>query len=317
MSRVTPQLGSSFGVQYDLRPAKQVERRMVIDACQLLSLANFPIRDYQYTGFGSFYFVDFILFHKLLGIRDMVSVERDTRIKKRIKYNCPFACVELLMTSSTVVIPTLSQDKKHILWLDYDSVLSSNHILDVRLAGTYLTPGSLLLITVDVEPPGDERDGPKEWKRHFHEEAGELALALDKDDDFVESKLIGVNIRILDGAIKAGMAGRNVSFSPLFNFLYADGHQMLTIGGMITTEIERRQLRASKLDETEYVRMSLRKKPFSIYVPRVTRKERLHLDPRMPCAKRWRPQKFEMPSRDVQAYRQIFPFLPAYAELLL
>src|SRR5436190_20210322 len=133
MPRIGPQLGSSFGVQYDLRPAKQVERRMVIDACQLLSLANFPIRDYQYTGFGSFYFVDFILFHKLLGIRDMVSVERDTRIKKRIKYNCPFACVELLMTSSTAVIPTLSQDKKHILWLDYDSVLSANHILDVRL----------------------------------------------------------------------------------------------------------------------------------------------------------------------------------------
>jgi putative O-methyltransferase len=317
MPRIGPQLGSSFGVQYDLRPAKQVERRMIIDACQLLSLANFPIRDYQYTGFGSFYFVDFILFHKLLGIRDMLSVERDTRIEKRVKYNRPFACIKLEMNSSTVVIPTLSPDKKHILWLDYDSVLSASHIIDARLAGTYLTPGSLILITVDVEPPGDEQDGPKQWRQHFHEEAGELALSLDRDDDFAESKLVSVNSKLLASAIHAGMVGRDVQFSPLFNFLYADGHHMLTIGGMITTETERRQLRASKLDATEYIRTSLSKKPFSIYVPRVTRKKRLHLDPRMPCRKKWRPKRFEMPSRDVQAYRQVFPFLPAYAELLL
>jgi hypothetical protein len=290
---------------------------MIIDACQLLSLANFPIRDYQYTGFGSFYFVDFILFHKLLGIRDMLSLERDTRIEKRVKYNRPFACIKLEMKSSTVVIPALSQDKKHILWLDYDSVLSATHIADARLAGTYLTPGSLLLTTVDVEPPGDEQDGPKEWKQHFHDEAGELALSLGKDEDFAESRLVGVNIKLLLSAIRAGIVGREVEFSPLFNFLYADGHQMLTIGGMITTDTERRQLRASKLETTEYVRTSFSKKPFLIYVPRVTRKERLHLDPRMPCRKKWRPKRFEMPSKDVDAYRQIFPFLPAYAELLL
>jgi hypothetical protein len=175
----------------------------------------------------------------------------------------------------------------------------------------------LLVITVDVEPPGDDQDGPTEWKQHFHDEAGELALSFDQDIDFAESKLVSVNTKLLERAINAGMMGRAVEFSPLFNFLYADGHQMLTIGGMITTETERRQLRASKLDQTEYVRTSLSKKPFSIYVPRVTRKERLHLDPRMPSRKKWRPKRFEMPSRDVQAYRQIFPFLPAYAELLL
>jgi len=52
---------SSYRVQYDLRPAKQVERRMIIDALQRLSTAGFPITDYQYTGFGAIYFVDFIV----------------------------------------------------------------------------------------------------------------------------------------------------------------------------------------------------------------------------------------------------------------
>ena len=45
-------------VPYDLRPAKQAERRMLVDAFMILSQAGFPIRDYQYTGMGSVYFVD-------------------------------------------------------------------------------------------------------------------------------------------------------------------------------------------------------------------------------------------------------------------
>jgi hypothetical protein len=317
MPRVSTPAGSSSDVQYDLRPAKQVERRMLVDACHLLSLANFPIRDYQYTGFGSVYFVDFLLFYKLLGLRDMLSIERDVRISKRVKYNRPFAFVELQMATSTDVIPTLSKDKKHILWLDYDSVLEQSHIIDLRLAGTYLTTGSLLLVTIDVEPPGNSTDGPREWMQHFYDEAGELASSFDRIEDFSESKLVDVNVRIVERAITAGLLGRDVEFTPLFNFLYADGHQMLTLGGMITTETERRQLRASKLMDTNYVRPKWRKKPFVIAIPRVTRKERLHLDAMMPCGANWLPKKFEMKRSDIRAYREIFPFLPAYAELLL
>jgi len=54
---------SYLKVAYDLRPAKQIERRMFIDGLQRLALAGFDIGDYQYTGFGSIFFVDFILFH--------------------------------------------------------------------------------------------------------------------------------------------------------------------------------------------------------------------------------------------------------------
>jgi hypothetical protein len=47
---------SYLKVHYELRPAKQVERRMLIDAFQQLAQAGFQIRDYQYTGMGSIYF---------------------------------------------------------------------------------------------------------------------------------------------------------------------------------------------------------------------------------------------------------------------
>ena len=45
-------------------PAKQVERRMMIELLQLLSQVGFSINTYQYTGMGSVYYVDFVLFHK-------------------------------------------------------------------------------------------------------------------------------------------------------------------------------------------------------------------------------------------------------------
>ena len=51
---------SYLEVNYALRPSKEVERRMIIDALHILSCAGLPIRDYQYTGLGSFYYVDLV-----------------------------------------------------------------------------------------------------------------------------------------------------------------------------------------------------------------------------------------------------------------
>jgi hypothetical protein len=36
-----------------------------------------PVDEYVYVGFGSVWFQDFILFHRHLGMRDMISIERD------------------------------------------------------------------------------------------------------------------------------------------------------------------------------------------------------------------------------------------------
>jgi putative O-methyltransferase len=317
MSTVAASTESYLKVQYDLRPAKQVERRMLIDTLHMLAAANFPIRDYQYTGFGSIYFVDFILFHKLLGIKRMTSIEHSERIKSRVRFNKPYASVDIFMGSASEVIPRLSSDRRHLLWLDYDDVLNASQLTDIRLAATYLSPGSLLLVTVDAEPPGDKDDGPAEWGQHFHQEAGELAANLSAVGDFRESNLAKVNVQIIERAIKAGMAGRDAAFFPLFNFLYADGHRMLTVGGMVVTDPERRQILGSEVVNAHFVRLDLRKPPYPIRVPRLTRKERIYMDSMMPCKARWKPRAFELPTEDVQAYRQIYPFFPAYAELLL
>jgi hypothetical protein len=307
---------SYLRVQYELRAAKQVERRMIIDTLQMLALTGFHISEYQYTGFGSVYFVDFILFHKLLGIKRMLSAEDSLSIKKRVDFNKPFDCVEVKMGSIGDVIPQLSKDREHLLWLDYDSVLSEEHLQDTWLAAAHLPRRSVLLVTIDVEPP-DDSNNPRDWRLFYQRIAGDYIGPLKSVKDFAKSKLPTVNRDIVVRAIQSGLAGREVEFLPLFCFLYADGHRMLTIGGMIGGEEEKLKIAGTSLLSTTYLRLDLKAPPYEIRVPCVTRKERLYLDRAMPCRSKWKPKEFELPEEDIAAYREIYRFFPAYAELLL
>jgi hypothetical protein len=307
---------SYLKVHYELRPAKQVERRMLVDAFQLLAQAGFRIRNYQYTGMGSIYFVDFMLMHRLLGINKMLSVEYSQKVRKRVEFNRPFAWVETRIAAIGDVIPSLSRRLKHILWLDYDGVVQSSHLQDVTLAATYLTPGSVLLVTVDIE--ADSIGGPADWLEHFSQQGGDLFDPSLRVKHFGRSQLARRHVNLLANAINAGLVGKvGYRFLPMFNFVYKDGHEMLTIGGMIGREKEARMIQASGLARTKYYRRSFLRDPCVINVPRLTRKERQYLDAKMPCVKGWTPRVFELSSAQVEAYQQIYRYCPTYAELLV
>ena len=77
-------------VSYDLRPAKQCERKMMLDSFSAAMEAGFAIPDYRYVGMGGNRFYDFILIHKYLGIDKMVSLEHDEKMLTRARYNCPY-----------------------------------------------------------------------------------------------------------------------------------------------------------------------------------------------------------------------------------
>jgi hypothetical protein len=305
---------------------------MIVDALQRLGAAGFPIIDYQYTGFGSIYFIDFILFHKLLGLHKLLSLEREESLKKRVEFNRPFSCVDIKMVPASSAIPNLSRDIQHLLWLDYDGVMHKDFLSDIQSAVTILPVGSILLVTVDVEPPesydykivnpdfDDSKDvlGPKEWKRYFEYHAsGYLKLGL-SDEDFGKSKLVLRSTDALKAAFtKAIVARPELQFLPVFNFVYKDSHSMLTMGGMIAGRAEKRLLRASTLNDTVYYRDDFDAPPFEIKVPRLTKKERIYLDREMPCVDGWRPEDFDLETGETQRYRELYRYLPAFAETLL
>ena len=296
---------------------KQVERRMLLDCFQRLARVGFDLPDYQYTGFGSIHFVDFIMLHKLLGMRSLLSVEYSTAIEKRVRFNKPFDLIDIEIKPISDVIPTLSRDKKHLLWLDYDDTLQAFHVADTVLACQQLSVGSVLLVTVDAEPPV-KGGTPVDWYDYFSSVAERFMDIRWTPKDFTQSQLVRRNVDVLSRAIQNGLSGRaGVRFLPLFNFTYADGHLMLTIGGMIGTEAESRKLESCDFADAVYIRRELKDSPFHIRVPRITRKERVYLDSAMPCADDWSPSDFELSVEEVRAYRDIYRYYPAYAELLL
>lgn len=248
----------------------------------------------------------------------MLSVEYSDKVANRVQFNKPYDLIQVVMLPIEDVIPTLSSDRKHLLWLDYDGIISSSVLSTIVLAFSHLPAGSIVLVTVDIEPPGDPSGRPRKWKGYFEAEASRYLNKSLKLRDFARTNLPGINIGILQNAIKAGLTGRkDAFFQPIFNFVYADGHRMLTIGGMICTEAEQRQVKASKLKSTVYARFDLGKPSCEIRVPNVTRKERLFLESKMPCSEEWTPKDFELSKNDVLSYRDIYRFFPAYAELLL
>jgi len=305
---------------------------MIVDALQRLQPAGFSITDYQYTGFGAIYFVDFILFHKLLGMSKLLSLERMTGLSTRIEFNKPFKCVDVNMVSASSAIPNLSRDTRHILWLDYDGVIHKDFLSDIQSAITVLPAGSILLVTVDVEPPEDydyrqvnpdfdsSKDvmGPKHWKEYFEHHASTfLRLGL-TDKDFGRAELSSRTAEILQASFTRSIVPRTqMEFLPMFNFIYRDSHWMLSMGGMIAGPTEKRQLLSTTLRDTEYYRDSFDTEPFEISVPRLTRKERIYLDREMPCADGWTPKDFDLDPEELRKYRDIYRFLPAFAEILV
>ena len=317
---------SYLRVHYELRPAKQVERHMLVDALHHLAASGFPIREYQYTGMGSVYFVDFMLFHRALGLQRMLSVEHDPNARRRVEFNKPYEFVQTHIGEVGGVIPDLDPTARHILWLDYDSILQASHLQDSALATAHLLPGSIVLVTVDTGPPGEgvsltgaaSSNGAREWRDYYVSVAGQYLGADPPLGEFAREKLPAANARALLGALRDGLVGRpGLRFMQLFCFQYADGARMLSVGGMVVSTAEERRVRGSALMAAPYVRTDLRDGPYEIRVPRITRKERIYLDSHMPCPDDWRPRAFELKKEDAQAYREVYRFYPNYAELLL
>ena len=311
---------SYLKVAYDLRPSKQVVRRIFLDFFRRLAGGGVPIEEFRYTGMGSIHFVDHILFHKFLGIDKLVSVEHDEYIESRLQFNRPFDNIELKIMSIGDYIPQLDKRERHIVWLDYDNRLSEAMVDDVVSCANYLPIGSFMLVTVDTTP----HKGFKKAKDNY-EYYLEVAKGLWKPDwkyiDFANGKL---HLRVVDlvaRAFKEGIVGRsnveeNVSALPCFSFVYSDGHRMVTLGVQLGGKRE-----AEKLDRigdgVEYLIRDFGNMPFKIDVPVLTRKERLHLESVMPSMDYSKVQSSGLDHDLFEKFGRIYRFFPSYGELLL
>lgn len=276
-------------IDYFLRPSKQVERKLIIEALQKLSKAGHFIHEYTYLGLGSVFYVDFLLFHKYLHIDSMICAEIED-CPDRMDFNKPYEFIDLQMRPVGDVIPEINREKPHFVWLDYDFTIDQDVLADLRKCLHVLAPGSVLLLTVasdlfnltNLIDDIDKRDltenqQKQEVVKRLNELIGDHYGSEIKIKDIAASRLPTLMATAIRNYINSCMAIRpDVEFIQLFNFHYKDNMNMLTLGGILGDPQTHKSLEDTGLFKLKFVTESAT--PVEISVPPLTIRERNWLE---------------------------------------
>ncbi len=328
--------GSYRIVNYALRPAKAIERRMLCAAFERLHPFQ-RIQDYRYVGFGSIYFSDFQLLHRELGITDMLSIEKDVLAKACFRFNRPYKCIRLKFATSAEVLPTLNWRRRTILWLDYDDRLNLNIFADIATVCLRATSGSLIVISVnaqaDAEPSKEDRDlYQEETGKPFDLSEYRLRIVKELIGEKLPVGISGADLRgqdlakvfreIIHNEIVEQLSIRNamlpaeekILYRQLFHFRYKDGAQMLTVGGILYRAAEKQVVAACGFDTLPFIRSG----PVhcSIKAPCLTSREIRHLNSQLPTRSSVKLRAPGVPDADVQRYAEVYRYFPTFTEIL-
>lgn len=310
-------------ISYDLRPAKQSERTILLDLLRLASEAGFPIKTYRYVGMGANRFYDFLLIHKYLGITRMVSIEHDAVMFTRAQFNCPYSFIDVRHTTTAEFIRSDGFKEPTIVWFDYDGGLGPEIVEDITSLGTKLKLGDLCFATVYGGPPGTlSRQNAVQRQEWLKDVLGDVAASVDIAD--VENSTFAHAVhKILTCALRFAFSPRREGrFVPLVQVKYSDSSPMVTVGGGFFAEgtaldIERRLTTSMAfLDlcgETLYEIKSLH----------LTDRERVLFDlaatkpTKRACAERNQLRKMGFGDDEIAAYKELIRYLPRYVESIV
>jgi hypothetical protein len=318
-------------VDYRIRPAKVVERRMLSEAFRRL-MPFAPLESYRYVGFGSVFFSDFLLFHRTLGFKTMVSIEHLVDYRSRFLFNRPIGSIQLRFAESADALPALRWARQRsVVWLDYECKLNDDVFKDIATVCANARSGSVLVVTLNgmrsVEPGVDEWVRELEFLRQSFRDylPGEVFLEGRRTPVTPEALANGGLRRVYAimalehmaqtcRARSAALAPeRKVTFQKLFDFQYRDGAAMLTVGGVLFEERERAQYEACRFDRLPFV-VTEPARYFALKVPTLTYRETRHLDRQLPAGGRTRVTAPGVSAAEVRQYREVYRWYPTFAE---
>ncbi len=135
---------SPTNLNYEVRPCKFVERRMLLSAFMRI-IPRFNV-NYQYIGFGGLAFTDFKLFHRELHINTMYSIEGGYN-EQKLEFNKPYSCIKILCGDSSNMLSSIDLSKSSIIWLDYDGCLTMDVFRDLEQVMMKIPHGSIYLMS--------------------------------------------------------------------------------------------------------------------------------------------------------------------------
>jgi hypothetical protein len=308
-------------VAYDLRPSKQTERRLLLDFLECAKEGGLNVSNCRYVGMGGFKFYDFMLMHRYVGLREMISLEHDIDLISRCEFNRPYDFIRVRNLRCGDFLKSDSFSGNSIYWLDYDDSINDAIMEDIQILGTRLRNGSFMFLTVAADTPSDLRS-LREHRRLelLKDQFGVFASEL-TEDDVDDVRFPMAVYKIIIAAVKNAFAARaNGAFHPHFRVLYRDTVNMLTVGGYLCASGIGRTVRARLKRNLPFL-LGDQDRPYRIRTFNLSERER-HLIEFASTKRRGSKEanllrRLGLRTAEIDAYRDLVRFMPRYFETML
>lgn len=307
-------------VSYDLRPAKQTERRILLDLVALGRECGLEISSYRYVGMGANRFYDYLLLHRYLGIQKMISLEHDPNMVERAKFNAPYGFIEVREQSTTDFIQSDDFDGRSIYWFDYDGAIGTEVVADIYSLERAVSPGDFIFVTVSGEPPRVVRNKNSteraDWYTDtFVDVANQIQSEDCEDHNFNQSVH-----KLLCTTFRHAFADTDTVFSMPLQIFYRDGTEMVTVGGCYLREADDKKFRSRCKQELPFLDVEV-DSPYSIPHLSLSERER-HVFDRAATGRRNSKAFNQLRSmgfkeRDVKHYGELIRYIPRYVETIV
>ena len=314
-------VASFTAINYSLRPSKTIQRSLVFEGLRILQ-EHLNWKSARYVGFGSIWFTDFVIAHKVLGLTRMISIESNLIGYRRAMFNKPYSFVRVKRGLSYDVIPQLFEQKTFlsapsIIWLDYDSELDEDKIEELRNVVINASTDSVLLATFNTGVKHYGRT-PNAVLNRLEELFGNFAVRrLDREDvsdEKLPETLATLTSNLISNTSKR-MAKANACV-PSFRIIYRDKASMATIGAVFPAEGKLRDIQrcvtAAKWPGTTAE---------PIIAPHLTTREVAVLQSKLPARTRLtrsdiRDLGFDLEPEQIGAFEQFYRHYPSFAQVL-
>lgn len=276
---------------YHLRPNKYVDRCLFVNALDRLNL-QIGLQKHRYIGFGSYLFDDFKLVHDRLNIETMISLEADTAIFNRAKYNVPYRCIDVVNQTSTDFISGENWGEQNsIIWLDYVSPRAiGQQFNDIATLSNTILPHDVLKVTfnANVDTLGKIEGSNDVRNSRFEKLKARIGQFIPTDatsNECTKDKypLLLLNcLRVMLSKCFTETKYDKRFVLPLFSTIYQDSqHLMLTFTCVILDDHDEEGKIKRSFDDIPYVNFEW-DRPSLIKIPELTVKEIIEINKLLP-----------------------------------
>ncbi|MBC8792753.1 MAG: hypothetical protein C6Y20_14215 [Tagaea sp. CACIAM 22H2] len=250
-------VAGAFGVNYALRPHKFVDRRIFIEVLSRYAICT-PIREFAYVGLGSFAMEDHKLMNASFDMMKLISLEIDSDVWARQKFNLPLSCITATSYSTQDFVSKkgvvfkkagVPADANAIVWFDMTDALTLRASIDTFEGLLRVSePGDVIRLTIDVDEKTLARSSAEASlddirERRFNklrEMLGDQLRPGAKSSDLLQK--LGITklaVHAFNVAAEAAFSNAGkYTFEPLSITTYADGHRMLSVTGAVVKRSE-------------------------------------------------------------------------------